>query len=333
MKYIQGLNKALEDLLNRNENVVLFGEDIVDPYGGAFKVTKGLSTKFPNQVISTPISEAAIVGISGGMSIGGLKPIVEIMFGDFLLLALDQITNHLTKYEWMYNNQVKTPITIRATMGGRRGYGPTHSQSLEPILSAVPLLKIISPSHYHDIESLFKNVVEKEDGVKLFSEHKILYPKILLNESNCGPEFEVKYTNSNFPTAYISNCEFEQPELLIISHGGNSVIIEEVMSELLLEYELNVECVLPSMIKPFPMKDIDDKVKKTKSILFIEESPKNYGWSTEIIAQLSEEGKLKDKEIKRVGALELPIPSSTLLEDQVLPSKKIILDTIINWIA
>ncbi len=332
MKFIQSLNKALEDLLRSNDNLILFGEDIKDPYGGGFKVTKGLSSKFPNKVFNTPISEATIVGMAGGMSISGLKPIVEIMFGDFILLTIDQLTNHLTKYAWMYNEKVETPVTIRTTMGGRRGYGPTHSQSLEPILSTIPLLKIFSPSHFHDVGSIFKDVVNHEDGIKIFSEHKLLYPCELKNQNNCPQGIDLKYSNSRYPTAILSNCRFEPPELLIISHGGNSIMIEEIMIELLIEYELKVECVLPSIIKPFPYIDIMDAVENSSNILFLEESPKNYGWSSEIIAELSEKGIFKNKKIKRIGALEFPIPASTILENIVLPSKKIIVTNIINWI-
>ena len=141
-------------------------EDLLDPYGGAFKATKGLSTKFPTRVLPTPISEAAIIGIACGMAIGGLRPIVEIMFGDFIMLGADQLLNHLLKYEWMYNNKVKIPVTIRTTMGGGRGYGPTHSQSLEPILASMPGIKIVSPTYYHNPGKLLEHTVLNEPGIK-----------------------------------------------------------------------------------------------------------------------------------------------------------------------
>ncbi len=117
---------------------MVVGEDLLDPYGGAFKVTKGLSTKFPDRVLTTPLSEAGFTALAAGMAIRGLRPVVEIMFGDFLMLAADQFINHIGKYRWMYNDKVRVPLVIRTPMGGRRGYGPTHSQTLEKHFIGAP---------------------------------------------------------------------------------------------------------------------------------------------------------------------------------------------------
>lgn len=330
MKFVNSLNNSLDRLLGNNTNVILYGEDLLDPYGGAFKVSKGLSTKYPAQVLSTPISEATIVGMAAGMSIAGLRPIVEIMFGDFLSIATDQLLNHLTKYDWMYNGQVKTPVTIRTAMGGRRGYGPTHSQSLEPLMASIPLLEIIAPSDYHDPGKLLETAVLNDDSVKIFSEHKLLYPREL-KSCNAVPEgLSVKYNDSLYPTAYLSNCHFDNPDVLLVSFGGNSIIIEELMIDLLLEYELNIEAVLPSRIKPFPYTDIINKVNSASCIFFIEESPVTYGWSSEIIAHLTETNIINGKNVSRIGAMPLPIPSSTYLEEQILPSKELIISKITN---
>ena len=156
--YLNSLNQALRELLKENKGVYIIGEDIRDPYGGAFKVTKGLSLDFPDRVLNTPISEAAIVGIATGMAMRGLKPIVEIMFGDFITLAADQIVNHATKFNMMYANKVNVPLVIRTPMGGGRGYGPTHSQSLEKYFLGVPGLSVIAPSHFHNPGELLKPV-------------------------------------------------------------------------------------------------------------------------------------------------------------------------------
>src|SRR4030043_400254 len=130
---LESLNSALHRAFADNINVYLLGEDVLDPYGGAFKVTRGLSTSHPQRVITTPISEAGFIGVATGMALRGLRPVVEIMFGDFTTLIADQLINHLTKFRWMYNDQVRVPLLIRTPMGGRRGYGHTHSQTLEKL--------------------------------------------------------------------------------------------------------------------------------------------------------------------------------------------------------
>jgi pyruvate/2-oxoglutarate/acetoin dehydrogenase E1 component len=131
MRVVESINRALHELMAADPRLVVLGEDITDPYGGAFKVTRGLSSAYRDRVWTTPISEGGIVGMAAGMALKGRPTIVELMFGDFIALAADQIINHATKFRWMYNDQVEVPMIIRAPMGGRRGYGPTHSQSLE----------------------------------------------------------------------------------------------------------------------------------------------------------------------------------------------------------
>src|SRR3989338_1040020 len=133
MRYVESINLALHNLFSEDPRVMLIGEDLHDPYGGAFKVSRGLSTNFPDRVISTPISEAGLVGMGIGLGLRGFLPIVEIMFGDFVTLACDQIINSAVKFGSMYNGKVALPLVIRTPMGGRRGYGPTHSQTLEPL--------------------------------------------------------------------------------------------------------------------------------------------------------------------------------------------------------
>src|SRR5512136_861277 len=118
---LAALNTALKEALTRDERVLLLGEDILDPYGGAFKVTRGLSEAFPERVLATPISEAGFSGVATGMALRGLRPVVEIMFGDFVTLIADQLVNHAAKFHWMYNRQVNVPLVIRTPMGGRRG--------------------------------------------------------------------------------------------------------------------------------------------------------------------------------------------------------------------
>jgi len=148
--YLQSLQQALDTAMTDDPTVYILGEDILDPYGGAFKVTKGLSTKFSDRVITTPISEAGFIGVANGMALRGLKPVAEIMFGDFITLTADQMINYAAKFAAMYHKTMPGAVVLRVPMGAGRGYGPTHSQSLEKIFMGVPGMKIIAPSHFHN---------------------------------------------------------------------------------------------------------------------------------------------------------------------------------------
>jgi len=329
MKFFEALNSALNFLLKNSNQVILYGEDIVDNYGGAFKVTKGLSTKFPKRVIATPISEASLVGIAGGMSIGGLKPIVEIMFADFILLAADQLLNHLLKYEKMYNQQVKVQVTIRTAVGARRGYGPTHSQSPESILASFPEIKIISPTVYHDVSDILIKCVN-DDGVKIFLEYKLNYPKNLITSKNIKDGLYIRKSKSYYETVYLTNFKNQIPDITIISHGGNSILIEDLMYKMMIDYEINIKAILPSLIKPIKFDEIKNELSDSKYIFVIEESIKNNGWGSEVVALLTENKCLENKEIFRIGAKEEVIPSAIKLEEKMLPSVEKLKDKILK---
>ena len=151
---VQVLNETLHAIFAERDDVVLFGEDVLDPYGGAFKVTQGLSDAYPDRVLTTPISEASLFGVAAGMALRGQRPILEIMFGDFIALGLDQIVNGISKFREMYDDQVTVPLVVRAPMGARRGYGPTHSQSLEKLLLGIPNICVVAASECHDVGGL-----------------------------------------------------------------------------------------------------------------------------------------------------------------------------------
>ena len=154
--------------------MVVLGEDIADPYGGAFKVTRGLTTAYPDRVLTTPVSEAGMVGVAAGLAMSGYRPIVEIMFGDFVSLAFDQIVNHVTKYPAMYAGRVTCPVIVRVPSGGHRGYGPTHSQSLEKHFLGVPGLMVVAASPFHDPAAVLGALLQRDEPV-IYVEHKLLY--------------------------------------------------------------------------------------------------------------------------------------------------------------
>src|ERR1700741_5457138 len=167
MIYARALGAALHRALSDDERVVVLGEDIADPYGGAFKVTRGLTTAYPDRVRTTPISEGAIAGISAGLALAGYRPIAEVMFGDFLTLCFDQLVNHIAKYEAMYAGRPPCPGIIRAPPGGGRGYGPTHSQSLEKHFVGVPHLRVVATSLVHDPAAVLRALLAQDSPVLL----------------------------------------------------------------------------------------------------------------------------------------------------------------------
>src|SRR5437879_8654388 len=169
------LNRALHALMRDDPRVILLGEDLLDPYGGAFKVSRGLSTSFPDQVFSTPIAEAGIAGVSNGMALAGLRPIAEIMFADFATLVADQLINFAAKFHYMYAGKVTCPLTVRLVSGGGRGYGPTHSQSLERLFCGIPGLRVLALSQRHNPRKLLHDAVLSHESPTVFVENKLLY--------------------------------------------------------------------------------------------------------------------------------------------------------------
>lgn len=328
---VQILNQALHDLMELNERVVVIGEDLLDPYGGAFKVTRGLSTKFPGRVLSTPISEAGIIGLSVGLALQGMRPIAEIMFGDFMALCADQLLNHAAKYRWMFNNQVRVPLVVRTPMGGRRGYGPTHSQSIEKMFMGIPGLAVVSPSHLHDPGELLKRAtLECEDPV-LFVENKLLYSlRLLVPSRGRVGAFFIRSTDSRFPTIHLSLAEFNSPDATIITYSANLVFAMEAAETLLLHYEILTDIIVPSLISPVPLEEIKGFYRNSRVLTTLEEGTERLGWGAEIITALeidrsSYSGKRK---YQRFAAANCSLPSSKPLELGLLPN----LEAIVNGI-
>lgn len=314
--------------MTEDGRVYLLGEDILDPYGGAFRVAKGLSTAFPDRVITTPVSEASITGVATGMAIRGLRPILEIMFGDFLTLCADQIINSACKFSWMYNNQVTVPLVIRTAMGGRRGYGPTHSQTLESLFLNVPGLIIVAPSHFHNPGQLLCATVLNINTPLLFIEGKLLYPQRLqLPDENGRINHFFAKTIANhsrhFPTVSLSLAEDEPPATTLIVYGTMALLAAEAAFNLFMQEEIIVEIIIPSLIKPFPLMDILPSVHRSKRVIIAEEAVCYSGWGAELASQIQEAAfDVLAKPIARIGARETPIPASRPLEDEVLVQVK-----------
>lgn len=316
------INNALHRLFEDDPRVHLLGEDILDPYGGAFKISKGLSTRFPERILATPISEAAIVGISGGMALRGLRPVVEIMFGDFITLAFDQILNHITKFPAMYNGQVSCPVAIRTPMGGGRGYGPTHSQSLEKFFIGVPGLDVVAISPLHDIENFYRQAITVTDTPTLIIEHKLLYPQSTCDvDSERYREFAIRRTVAPYPTVSLSLNNFRRADITLITYGGTTRLALEAARHALIEHEVVVEVLVLGQLSPLPTDDIIESVARSRRAITLEEGTARLGIGAEIASQIQERlfGSLAAP-VLRVAASDSVIPAARGLEDEVLPA-------------
>jgi pyruvate/2-oxoglutarate/acetoin dehydrogenase E1 component len=316
--------------METDHRVYILGEDILDPYGGAFKVTRGLSTKFPERVLTTPISEAAIVGVANGMALRGLRPVAEIMFGDFVTLIADQVVNHAAKFRWMYNDNVRVPMVVRAPMGGRRGYGPTHSQSLEKMFLGIPGLKVVAPNTLGDPGRLLEAAIADEDPV-LFVEHKLLYTQKLL-EFDQGDliDFKIQQSGGTYPN-FILHYPNHPPQLTVATYGYNFELVRAAILDLLMEHEIFAEMVLFSQLSPFDLKALFDSLQHTRKLLTVEEGTLSLGWGAELAARASET--LNGLSVRRVAALDLPIANAKSLEDAILPSVQDIVQSALSFVS
>jgi 2-oxoisovalerate dehydrogenase E1 component len=314
------LNASLRWMLETSDKVVLLGEDLHDPYGGAFKVTQWLSTAFPERVISTPISEAAIVGAGIGLALAGYRPIVEIMFADFLTLAVDQIYNHAVKFAALFP-WASVPLVIRTPSGGRRGYGPTHSQSPENLISSVPGLTVLCPTHRHDAGLLLATATLCWEHPVVFLEHKLLYG---LKQRTEGYEVVPPETSDPaaelFPTLRTGPID---PDLTLLSYGGMLALIEEVAAQLTRDEELAVEIVALSLLSPLPRRTLTKLLAERSRVVVVEESHAEYGVGAEIGASLLEAG--YRGRFLRIGCPPVPIPAARSLEVDILPDQPAII--------
>lgn len=326
---LQNLNQGLIRSMESDKRVFLIGEDLLDPYGGAFKVTRGISTLFPERVLTTPISEPAIMGIATGMAIRGLRPVVEIMFGDFITLIMDQILNHASKFRWMYNENVTVPLVVRTPMGGRRGYGPTHSQSLEKMFLGIPGLRVVAPNTIADPGLLIESAIEDDDPV-IFIEHKLLYACHLL-ESGQGDlvDARIEQVGERYPT-YIMNFS-SKPQITIATYGYNFEIVRKAALEVLYEREIFSEIILFTQLNPINLTPLLDSISRSNRLLTVEEGTLSLGWGSEISSRVVESG-VNNIKVKRVGALDFPIANSKTLENKILPSHQVIKQAIIDLV-
>jgi pyruvate/2-oxoglutarate/acetoin dehydrogenase E1 component len=286
--YARALGQALHRVLADDERVVILGEDIADPYGGAFKVTRGLSTAFPGRVRTTPISEAAIAGVAAGLALAGYRPIAEVMFGDFLSLCFDQILNHIAKYEPMYNGNAACPVVIRVPSGAGRGYGPTHSQSIEKHLLGIPHLRVVGASLVHDPELVLRTLLA-DDAPTIHVEHKLLYPLEMQTAGGpAGATVERCGAGSAVPTLSVRCAPRSECRATVLAYGYQAELARRVQTRLALEEEVFVELLVAGQLAPLDLDAIVDSARVTRSVVTLEEGTSGWSWGTEVAAAVGE---------------------------------------------
>lgn len=337
---LESLNLALHRALAADERVILLGEDLLDPYGGAFKVSRGLSDAFPAQVFSTPISEAGFTGLAVGMALRGLRPVVEIMFGDFLTLAADQLINHAAKFGWMYagnhsaDEAPRVPMVVRTPMGGRRGYGPTHSQTLEKHFMGTPGLHVLAPSSLDNPGRLLYDAILKTTDPVLFIENKLLYTTRIRSLDD-DPEYEAQRIEGSAgpaggvsaPTYRVGVRAAPRPTLTLAAYGYMAELALQAMLRLAYEHEAFIELLIPTRLAPFQLEPVIASAERTGLLVTAEEGSFDLGWGAEVISQSVERigGRLRGA--ARVAATNTPVPASGPLESAALPSVEKIVKT------
>jgi len=316
-RVVNRINLFFDESISKDKNIVFIGEDVLSPYGGAFKVAKGLSEKYPENVISTPISEQAITGLSNGLALGGFRPYLEIMFGDFITLAMDQIVNHASKFHHMYNKQVDCPIVIRTPMGGGRGYGPTHSQTLDKILVGIDNVSVVALNSFVDPKLIYQGIHDNEGHPVIVIENKVDYGRFVGNQK--VEFFNIKRSLDVYPIVKCSPVS-GRPTLTLVTYGGISVDVMNQLHEIFKLTDLIPELIILSKISPLDISPVLDSVKITKRIITIEEGSKGFGIGAEIISQVNETLGPSVILSKRIGAKPVPIPSARSTEDWVLPN-------------
>jgi 2-oxoisovalerate dehydrogenase E1 component len=316
IKLINALRNSFDSELD--SGAYMIGEDIHDPYGGPFKLTLGLDEKYPGQVISTPISEAAITGFGVGMSMAGRKTFVEIMFGDFIVNAMDQIVNNASKFFHMYAKQQSTNVTIRAPMGGGRGYGPTHSQSLEKLLLGIDNLAVFAlTSMIHPAELV--HYISKLPCPNILIESKVDYGATLF-KSGSVENVDVNIVGGAAGTAVLSpRGKSADNDVVVIAYGLLGRMIADNFKEIFEESDALFQVFIVQQLNPLPLAHFEKSIRNAGKALIVEEGSANFGWGSELAYQLSQ--LVPAAKISRIGAQPVPIPSTRELEEDVLVGK------------
>lgn len=314
--YREALRRGIWEEMEKDSSVVMYGEDVA-LIGGTYAVSMGMLEKFgPDRILDSPISETAIIGVATGAAMTGLRPIGEIMFIDFILMAMDQLANQAAKWNYMTGGQVNVPMVIRAATGTGRRVAAQHSQSLEAVIAHIPGLKVVMPSTPYDAKGLIRASIRDNNPV-VFIEHKLLY-----NETGDVPEEEYILPIGK------ADIKREGDDCTIVSYS-RMVNFSLKAAEELAKEGISVEVVDLRSIRPLDIDTVIGSVKKTNRLVIVHEACLFGGIGAEIAAEVSENALLElDAPIVRVAAKDAPVPFSPMLEDGSIPSVVEIVDAV-----
>jgi pyruvate dehydrogenase E1 component beta subunit len=307
--YLEAIRAGLEEEMRRDSTVYIFGEDVA--IGGPFGVTKGLAESFgANRTVNTPISEATVMGLAIGTATAGLRPVVEIMFIDFITLAMDQLINHAAKLHYMSGGQLKIPLTVRVQCGISGAMGAHHSQSLESWLAHVPGLKVVMPANPADAKGLLKSAI-RDDNPVVFIEHRGLY----------WSKGEVPASDESVPLGSASLMR-QGTDITIVALSSMVAPALAAAQELQAQ-GISAEVIDPRTIAPLDIDTIANSVKKTGRLVVAHEAVEQGGIGAEIVSRVQHEAfYYLDSPMVRVAAPFAPVPAGPTLEKHFLPNQE-----------
>jgi pyruvate dehydrogenase E1 component beta subunit len=327
---VEALREGLVEEMRRDPRVILLGEDIGVPggFGGAFTVTLGLEKEFGHdRVLDTPISEAAIAGVAAGAAMGGLVPVADVQYGDFLFIAMDQVANQAAKMRYMSGGRIPVPLVLRAPVGATTR-GAQHGQSLEAFFMHVPGLKVACPSNAYDAKGLLKTAIRDPNPV-LFFEHKLLY----------GSKGSRKEAGGLQIATVVPEEEYLIPfgKAHVVRSGEHATLVANLLmvhraieaANLLEKDGIDVEVIDVRTLVPLDTNAIFNSVRSTGRLVVIEEDNRTGGWGAEVAALVAEHclGHL-EAPIQRVAAPDTPVPFAPVMEKYYVPSVKSIVDAV-----
>jgi pyruvate dehydrogenase E1 component beta subunit len=310
----EAVRDAIAEEMRRDPTVFLMGEDVAEA-GTPFKVLTGLAGEFgTNRIIDTPISEAGFTGLGVGAAMTGMRPIVDIMFGDFVGLIMDQMVNQAAKVHYMSGGKWKVPMVLRTTLGATRRSAAQHSQSLQAWFAHIPGLKVVMPSTPYDAKGLMKSAI-RDDNPVVFYEDKMMF-------RYKGPVPAEEYT---IPLG-VADIKRPGDDITIVA-TSSMVQVALGAAKMLEEADISAEVVDPRTLWPLDEKTIIESVKKTSRAIVVDEGYQRYGVTSEIAAVIAEGAfHYLDGPVKRIGAMHVPIPFSPSLEDATVPSEQQVFD-------